>query len=153
MVFSLVRNCAPSLIALLKFVDTLLRAQAVVPEISLVVSSMPGEWQAGFSKHEPSCSGKAGCGASSRMASAVGQRACYRWLAAHQDWPVYPEKRQPGSTGAFLNKAPERDVTINAKSSDLHCLLPTCCMFKPGPVYKHLVRLSFLVARLSAMRE
>lgn len=87
------------------------------------------------------------------MASAVGQGAHYRWFAAHQNWSVYPKERQPGSIGAFLNKAPERDVTTNAKSSDLHCLLAICHMFKPGPVYRHPVRLSFLVARLSATKE
>lgn len=42
-VFSLVGNCSPSLNALLKFVDMLLRAEAVAPEIGSVVSSVPDE--------------------------------------------------------------------------------------------------------------
>lgn len=104
--FSLVGKCAPSPIALLKYIDMLFIAKEVAPEINLIV----------FSKYKPSSGEKTGRNGSSHATSATGRRAHYHQLAADQNWPVYPDKRQPGSTGAFLNKSLERYVDISTRS-------------------------------------
>lgn len=54
------------------------------------------------------------------MAVSTWQAQLGKELAADQDWPVYPEKRQPGSGGVMLNKALKRCVAFNTRSSLSH---------------------------------